>query len=582
MNTDFDKAESIVDVFDYVIVGAGPSAIGILRGLLEEISNALSSNENMASLSIAIVERGHGPPHEIATLSPDRWYEAANVSSSKSVKLYPSEITGRAMEIPVGQGLGGTSNVNACLCLPPLQQDLESWPDPYRSSLVSNAKYLKRIMEKNQAIHHTSMGNTHNPYSLKNSILDFRNTVPTLATRDVTTNKFFRRNYYDALLDPLLKKHPCLEKYLHWFRGYEAQRLLLKDDSTRVIGIECISTSGDHTSTYREIHAKKRVILCAGAIETPALLLVSELGHKEHLLGVGQHLMDQTLLARVFIKSPSLTNEMKSPNGIAALGHLSIERDDCKRGCQIFQVFITDSVGDASIISSAVSMALRWKCKRYFLMKIVEIVFRCAKTIIYLAILYTPIGFVLHRLTTATMISLMHPRSRGSVTVSLKKDRGPKMRGPKRRRNVIVEADPKYLDDPQDIKDLKNAWDASGRISSSSFEIFPSPIFSVLKLFRTKNFWFDSYCRYFLLPYYHFSGTCAMIPRTNSNDNPNWVVDSSLKVRGHDGLYICDASVFPTMISNPPALTCAALGYEFARLIFVEDDNKNCSSMKNC
>jgi hypothetical protein len=124
MNTDFDKAESIVDVFDYVIVGAGPSAIGILRGLLEEISNALSSNENMASLSIAIVERGHGPPHEIATLSPDRWYEAANVSSSKSVKLYPSEITGRAMEIPVGQGLGGTSNVNACLCLPPLQQDL--------------------------------------------------------------------------------------------------------------------------------------------------------------------------------------------------------------------------------------------------------------------------------------------------------------------------------------------------------------------------------------------------------------------------------------------------------------------------
>ena len=576
MSTDYDKAESIIDVFDYVIVGTGPSAIGILLGLLEEISNVLSSKDNTASLSIAIVERGHGPPHEIATLSPHRWFEAANKSSSKSVRLYPSEIAGKAIEIPVGQGLGGSSNINACLCLPPLQQDLESWPDPYRSSLVSNAKYLTRIMEKNQAIHYTSMGNTHNPYSVKNSILDFRTTVPSLTTRDAGTKKFVRRNYYDALLDPLLKKHPSLEKHLHWFRGHEAQRLLLKDDSTRVIGIECISTNGDHTSTYREIHAKKRVILCAGAIETPALLLVSELGHKEHLSGVGQHLMDQAILARIFFKLPSLKKKIKSPNGVAAIGHLSIEREDCKRGSQIFQVFITDPVGDsaASIISLIIPMALRPKWKRKILMNIVEIVLRCVKAILYVTFLYTPAGFLMEQLTTLTMISQMHPRSRGSVKVSLKNDRVPKMRGPKRRRDVTIEVDPKYLDDPQDRKDLKSAWDASGRISSSLFETFLSRIFSVLKFFRTESFWFGLYCRNLLLPYYHYSGTCAMITRTDNNDNPNWVVDSSLKVRGHDGLYICDASIFPTTISNPPALTCAALGYEFARLIFVEDDNK--------
>jgi choline dehydrogenase-like flavoprotein len=576
MNTDYDKAESAIDVFDYVIVGTGPSAIGILLGLLEEISDVLSSKDNTASLSIAIVERGHGPPHDVAAIYSNRWFEAANKSSSKSVKLYPCEIAGKAIKIPVGQGLGGSSNVNAGICLPPLQQDLESWPDPYRSSLVSNAKYLTRIMEKNQAIHYTAMGNTHNPFSVKNSILDFRTTAPALATKDVKSNKFVRRNYYDALLDPLLKKNPSLEKHLHWFRGHEAQRLLLKDDSTRVIGIECISTSSDHTSTYREIHAKKRVILCAGAIETPALLLVSELGHKEHLLGVGQHLMDQALLARVFMKFPSLKKKIKSPNGLAALGHLSIERDDCKRGSQIFQVFITEWVGDsdATIVSTIIPMALRPKWKRKILMDIVEIVLRCVKATIYVTLQYTPIGFLMQHLTTTTMISQMHPRSRGNVKVSLKNDRVPKMRGPKRRRDVTIEVDPKYLDDPQDKKDLKNAWDATGRISSSLFDTFLSPIFSVLKLFGMENFWFDSYCRNVLLPYYHFSGTCAMIPRTDNNDNPDWVVDSSLKVRGHDGLYICDASVFPTMISNPPALTCAALGYEFARLIFVEDDNK--------
>ena len=61
MITQSNKAESIVDVFDYVIVGAGPSAIGIIRGLLETVSR----NNNFPSFSIAIVERGYGPPHAL-------------------------------------------------------------------------------------------------------------------------------------------------------------------------------------------------------------------------------------------------------------------------------------------------------------------------------------------------------------------------------------------------------------------------------------------------------------------------------------------------------------------------------------
>jgi choline dehydrogenase-like flavoprotein len=581
MSADSEKAESVVDVYDYVIVGAGPSAMGILRGLLEQLSDAPSSNDQLKSLSIAVVERGHGPPHDNATYSPHRWFEAANPNAncSRSVKLFPSIITGRAMDIPVGQGLGGTSNVNACLCLPPLERDLKSWPDPYRASLESNAKYLKRIMEDNEAIQHTSMGNSHNPFSVKNSILSFRTTVPTMSKRDVKANTVVRSNYFDALLDPLLKKHPCLEQYLHWFRGYEVQRLLLKGNSSRVIGIECVSTGDNATSAYREIHANKRVILCAGAIETPALLLVSKLGGKEPLLGVGHHLTDQALLARVYIQPPSLRDDTESPNGIKALGHLTVKTDESQRGCQIFQVAISDSVADASIIPSVFSMALRWKFKRKILSDIVEIVFRCLKAILYLSIRYTPLGFILEKVTTTTMVFLMHPRSRGSVTISPKKNSRPDLGEPERRRHVMIQVDPKYLDDPQDVKDLKDAWDASKRISSS-FEVFPSLVFSVLKPFRSRDFWFESYCWCFSLPYYHFSGTCAMKTETGNKDNPNWVVDSSLKVRGHDGLYVCDASTFPATISNPPALTCAALGYEFARLIFAQDGLEKFSSMK--
>eukprot|EP00537_Pseudo-nitzschia_pungens_P017367 CAMPEP_0172402196 /NCGR_PEP_ID=MMETSP1061-20121228/53694_1 /TAXON_ID=37318 /ORGANISM="Pseudo-nitzschia pungens, Strain cf. pungens" /LENGTH=125 /DNA_ID=CAMNT_0013136107 /DNA_START=6 /DNA_END=380 /DNA_ORIENTATION=- len=121
------------------------------------------------------------------------------------------------------------------------------------------------------------------------------------------------------------------------------------------------------------------------------------------------------------------------------------------------------------------------------------------------------------------------------------------------------------------MKALKKAWDAFEMVTlRSSFELFPSPIFSALQPLQSKKFWFEVYCRYFLLPYYHYSGTCAMLSGSENEDNPDWVVDPYLRLRGHDGLYICDASVFPSMVSNPPALTCAALGYDFSRTISLE------------
>lgn len=577
---DSNKEESNTAIFDYVIVGAGPSAMGILRGLLEaEISESAdrSSGPSKPQISIAIVERGDGPPHDISTRSPERWYEAANLgtASSKSVRLFPSEITGRTMEIPVGQGLGGTSNVNACLCLPPLQQDLESWPEPYRSSLVSTAEYLIKIMEESDVIHHRPIENTRFPFSIQKSILDFYQTVPTMTARNSKTNKMVRKNYFDALVEPLLAEKPSLGKHLNWFRGYEVQRLLVEeDDSTQVIGIECAPANWDRKSRYRKIYAKNNVILCTGAIETPALLLVSKLGDKEPLLGVGQRLMDQALLARVYMKSPSLGSNKSStsPNGITALGHIRIERKSDSAKYQTFQVAVTDSVANASIIPSVVPMALRWRCKSKVLTAILEVSFHYLKAAVRVALLYTPLGFLLSQLTTTTMIFLMHPRSRGSVTIALRKDFKPEDEEPKRRKDVHIDANPNYLGDARDVEDFKHAWDSLGRTSSSSFELFPNLIFSVLKLFPMDNLWFQSYCSCFLLPYYHFAGSCAMI--TDASDNPNWVVDSSLKVRGHNGLYICDASVFPSMISNPPALACAALGYMFARSILADGGRK--------
>ena len=51
-----------------------------------------------------------------------------------------------------------------------------------------------------------------------------------------------------------------------------------------------------------------------------------------------------------------------------------------------------------------------------------------------------------------------------------------------------------------------------------------------------------------------------------SDDEGLGVVDSSFRVHGHDGLFVCDASVFPTSLGINPQLTIMAMADYFGRL----------------
>ena len=145
----------------------------------------------------------------------------------------------------------------------------------------------------------------------------------------------------------------------------------------------------------------------------------------------------------------------------------------------------------------------------------------------------------------------------------------------KRRMNVSIEVNVGYLTDTRDIETLRigsNALDGMAR--NNVLEVLPgSFILRWLDVFGID--WFYIYARFFALPYYHFCGTCRMKTDRSRNtsdsssgssinkgkDEDDWVVDRNLKLRDMEGLSICDASVFPGMVSTAPALTCAALGY---------------------
>jgi len=73
----------------------------------------------------------------------------------------------------------------------------------------------------------------------------------------------------------------------------------------------------------------------------------------------------------------------------------------------------------------------------------------------------------------------------------------------------------------------------------------------------------EQYARNFVAPWYHACATCRMGPSTD----PTAVVDDQLRVHGIDGLRVADASVFRTIPRAPTNLTAIAVAEGAAEMI---------------
>jgi len=62
---------------------------------------------------------------------------------------------------------------------------------------------------------------------------------------------------------------------------------------------------------------------------------------------------------------------------------------------------------------------------------------------------------------------------------------------------------------------------------------------------------------------YHPAGTCKM----GDTGDPLTVVDAQLRVKGVQHLRVADASIFPTMVSVNPCMTCMMIGEKCADLL---------------
>jgi choline dehydrogenase-like flavoprotein len=285
---------------------------------------------------------------------------------------------------------------------------------------------------------------------------------------------------------------------------------ILFDNSKKAVGIQTIAGE-----TY---HASKEVVISAGAIDTPKILLLSGVGPEKELArfsipvirqspGVGQHLIDHALVTTTLLRKDR---------------NLPIDHDfHGTTGMQAPMAWLSNTV----VKASKEFQDLDEDTKQH-LLKVPTYEF-----------LTTPVNLAQYQpeRENAELITFfianMNSLSEGSVTLASADP------------NVAPVIDLNYLSHPYDrrvfIEGLRKL-----------IEFSKMPAFEAVTEKRVEGPDGDSdealleHCKKVIGPVWHFGGTCRMGKDEES------VVDKEFKVRGVKGLRVVDHSVAPLMTNN--------------------------------
>ncbi|XP_013775330.1 glucose dehydrogenase [FAD, quinone]-like [Limulus polyphemus] len=321
----------------------------------------------------------------------------------------------------------------------------------------------------------------------------------------------------------------------------------------------------DYEGLSRVVFARKEIILAAGSINTPQLLMLSGIGPRKHLesfglpviadLPVGLNLQDHvgSAGAHFLIDKPYSVILPRYKN--SGLIHDFLLKGEgpytILGGCEGLGFIKTkytnssEDFPDAEIhfISSSPSSDGGRTIR-----KVQGIGPELWKQV------YEP---YLYRDSFSMYPVLLRPKSRGYV----------KLRSTDPYNPPII--DPHYLTHPDDIQTLREALKISIKVGlSEPFKAFNTTLFEPSFPGCEKHqMWGDDYlecvARTYSVTIYHPVGTCKM----GDPSDPTTVVDSKLRVKGIKNLRVADASIMPTIVSGNTNAPVIMIGEKAADII---------------
>ncbi|KAI1306441.1 Glucose dehydrogenase -like protein [Halotydeus destructor] len=332
-----------------------------------------------------------------------------------------------------------------------------------------------------------------------------------------------------------------IRKNLHILLMSHVTRVLF--DGTQAVGIEYEHVSAP--GKKYKVMASKEIILSAGALSSPQILLLSGVGPKKQLkklgidlvadLPVGENLMDHVRCVVNFA-----TNATYPPGGEVSEANFKLWNSSGKG--------ILGSMDDVGI---GFIYTKKSKSKD-------DVQGQLALEFMPAATASAPKD-ILYRLSVLTWGS--KPKSRGSLTLASTDP----FEAP------II--DPQYLTEEDDKENIYETIVAALRLSQTGpfQELAMEPMVPDLAACKKTTPWemdyIKCYAKYNCFSDYHYSGTNKM----GAASDPTAVVDERLRVIGIEGLRVADGSIMPSIIRGNTNAICMAIGEKAADLI--RDDN---------
>lgn len=303
-------------------------------------------------------------------------------------------------------------------------------------------------------------------------------------------------------------------------------RLVIEDG--RAVGVE-----GMFGGRYRQVRASCGVVLSAGAMNTPRLLMLSGIGPAAHLRefgiavncdlpGVGQNLQEHV--------GTHLINEVKA----------STINDD-SRGLRGFLELIKFGFARKGALTTGIGHAQAFLRTRENLpAPNIQLAFSA------FAFDVTPTGNVSLRKTSsvATFVALMRPSSRGHISLASGDPTAP----PRIEHHLLGGEDDiaQMVEGLQIARCVMEQSAIKGYIASEVRPTMPNDDVSAL----------SAYVKAASIPMYHPVGTARM----GAKDDPLAVLDAGLALRGIAGLWVADASVMPSLPAGNTNATAIMIG----------------------